>query len=820
MKRATLFFLTSLFLMASIYTNANASNVVSTKYFSGPLIPDTNGLRSDTINVLNYTITMNITDLATDTLKGNTIVKYVPKMNGLKSISLDLLHFTVDSVKMGSSRLTYSYDDTLLIVKFPTVENIGDTNRVDVFYHGKPVLDPESYHGVRFGGFYDTAGYAFNLGIGFGAKPHNFGRCWYPCFDNFEAKSTFTFHITTTTANLSFCNGYLTKDSVSGATRTRTWVMPYLISSYHASVNVAPYTTMLDTFRGIDTIPIVIAAEPADTANVRRSFVHLKNAISIFQNCYGKYRWNKVGYSMMPFPDGSMEHATNISYPQYCANGTLTYEYIMAHELSHHWCGDLVTCRTAEDMWLNEGFAVFNQSIFMEYLYGDSTYHSYTKANHENEIHYCGVADGGYWPLSGVPQPYTYGNLNFWESTSYQKGSDVIYTLRTYLGDSNFFNGMKYYFSSHAYQPVNADTLKNSLERYSGYNLTDFFNNWVYAPGYPQFSIDSMTVAPNGSNYDATVYIKQKSMGAPWNTYYSNVPVEVNFKSAGWAISNQTIMVSGPQSNYTLTVPFNPVFAGLNMRNKIAEAVSSDTLKITHTGTYNMSTYSRVDLTVSSVTDSAFLFMEHNYVPPDHMLDSSSHYRLSFYRYWNISGIRPSNFKCTARLFFDGRKTYGSTNGSGYLDTFLVSRNSDSLVLLYRPNTKTDWKVFPGYVKVSLGAVYGYMALDSFPNGQYVFADTGVYHILGINKITTTNEKLKVYPNPSAGKFTVNMPPANTIQYLYVYSLQGKMIARIQIAPGQTTCMLNGVSWKNGTYILTLWNGKGEVDSENLIISH
>jgi hypothetical protein len=112
------------------------------------------------------------------------------------------------------------------------------------------------------------------------------------------------------------------------------------------------------------------------------------------------------------------------------------------------------------------------------------------------------------------------------------------------------------------------------------------------------------------------------------------------------------------------------------------------------------------------------------------------------------------------------------------------------------------------------------MALDSFPNGQYVFADTGVYHILGINKITTTNEKLKVYPNPSAGKFTVNMPPANTIQYLYVYSLQGKMIARIQIAPGQTTCMLNGVSWKNGTYILTLWNGKGEVDSENLIISH
>lgn len=824
MKKTTLFSLSCLFLVAGIYSAAKATNEIrsvgTTEYFSHPLIPDTNGLRSDTINVLSYTITMNITDFVTDTLRGNTIVRYVPKMNGLKTISLDLLHFTIDSVKMGVSHLTYTYDDTLMIVHFPSIEGVGDTNGIDVFYHGKPVLDPTSFHGVRFGGFYDTVGYAFNLGVGFTTIPHNFGRCWYPCFDNFVAKSTFVFHITTDTANLSFCNGYLTKDSVSGATRTRTWVMPNLISSYHASVNVAPYTTMRDTFRGTDTIPITIAAEPADTANVRRSFIHLKNAISIFQNCYGKYRWNKVGYSMMPFPDGSMEHATNIAYPQYCANGTLDYEYIMAHELSHHWCGDLVTCRTAEDMWLNEGFAVFNQSIFMEYLYGDSTYNSYTKANHENEIHYCGIADHGYWPLSGVPQPYTYGNLNMWESTSYQKGADVIYTLRTYLGDSNFFNGMKYYFSSHAYQPVNADTLKNSLERYSGYNLTNFFNDWVFAPGYPQFSIDSMTVAPSGPNYNATIYVQQKSMGAPWNTYYTNVPVEVNFKSSNWGIYNKTIMVSGQYSNYTITVPFNPVFAGLNMRNKIAEAVSSDTLKITKTGTYYMSTYSRVDLTVTSISDSAFLFMEHNYAFPDPIKDTSLHYRLSSYHYWNISGIRPSNFKCTAKLYFDGRKTYGTVNGSGYLDTFLLPRNSDSLILLYRPNTKTDWREFPGYTKHNNTAVWGYMALDSFPNGQYVFADTGVYNLLGINKITLSQQHLKVYPNPSPGKFTVDLPPSNSTQYLFAYNLQGKMIERVEVAPQHSNCVLDGTSWESGTYILVLWDGEKEVDSENLIISH
>lgn len=815
MKRATLFFLTSFFLITGICSTAKASSYISkATWYSAPLIPDTNGLRSDTINVLSYVITMNITDFVTDTLRGNTVIKYVPKINGRKTISLDLLHFKVDSVKMGSSHLTFSYDDTLLIVKLPTIENIGDTNSVDVFYHGKPVIDASGW-----GGFYFQSGYAYNLGVGFAAKPHNYGRSWYPCFDNFIAKSTFVFHITTDTANLSFCNGYLTKDSVSGATRTRTWIMNYPISSYHASVDVAPYTTVHDTFRGIDTIPITIAGEPSDTAHIRESFVHLHNAISIFQNCYGKYRWNKVGYSMVSFSGGAMEHATNIAFPVLAANGTVDYEAnIMAHELSHHWCGDLVTCSTAEDMWLNEGFAVFNQSIFEEYVYGDSTYHSYTKANHENVVHYCGIADHGYWPLSGMPQPYTYGNLNYWVSTTYQKGADVFHTLRTYLGDSNFFNGMKYYFSSHMYQPVNADTLKNSLQRYSGYNLTDFFNDWVFAPGFPQFSIDSMTVVPNGSNYNATVYIKQKLVGkAP--AYYTNVPVEVNFKSASWAIFNQTIMVSGQYSHYTITLPFNPVFAGLNMRNKIAEAVSSDTLKITKTGTYNMGTFSRVELFVKSVSDSAFLFFEHNYAAPDPVKDTSLHYRLSPYRYWNISGIRPAGYKDSAKLYFDGRKSYGVTNGSSYLDTALMPVNCDSLILLYRPNTKADWSEFPKYKKVRSSNLFGYMLLDSLPNGQYTFAN-GVSHVLGVNEVKAVKEYLKVYPNPTAGNFTVDVPAANTVQYLSIYDIQGKMITRIEIAPQQNACVLNGSSWKNGTYILSLYNGEKNIDSQNLVISH
>ncbi len=211
--------------------------------------------------------------------------------------------------------------------------------------------------------------------------------------------------------------------------------------------------------------------------------------------------------------------------------------------------------------------------------------------------------------------------------------------------------------------------------------------------------------------------------------------------------------------------------------------------------------------------------MEHNYAAPDPIVDTALHYRLSTYRYWNIKSIRPAGFSCTAKLFYDGRKT-ATVNGSSYLDTFLVRFNSDSLILLYRPNTKTDWKVFPGYTKNILSTYYGYMTLDSFPDGQYTFADTGVYHITAINKVVSSAGHLKIYPNPSPGNFTVEVPPANSPQILYIYNMQGKMISHTQVAPQKNNCILNGKLLDAGAYNIFLWDGENRINSGNLIITH
>jgi len=778
--------------------------------------PDLNGLRSDTINILHYTLNLSITDFTTDTLRGNTVIQFTPKMNNRNTISFDLLRFNIDSITINGNYPAYSYNDTLLIINLPSVMNVGDTSNLTIYYHGKPQLDPSGW-----GGFYFSGGYAFNLGVGFSVIPHNFGRSWYPCFDNFVQRAYYDFNITCGSANTSYCNGYLMGDTIDTVHRvhTRWWHMPYKIPSYEASVDVAPYVQYTDTYYGTDTLPIVVNCVAADTAGVRSSFVHLKNAISIFQTCYGKYRWNKVGYSLVSFTGGAMEHPTNIAYPALAANGTLDYEAeLMAHELSHHWFGDLVTCSTAEDMWLNEGFANYNQFLFSEKMYGEAQYHSYVRQNHEEVLHYCAIADHGYWPISGMPQPYTYGNINYWVSTTYKKGADVIYTLRNYMGDSAFFKGVQYYLSSHMFEPVSADTLKRSLETSSGMNLADFFNQWVYAPGFCHFSIDSTTITPIGSNYSVKLYVKQKLTGAP--AYYNNVPLLVTFKSSTWKDYTQVITASGQHSTFTITVPFNPAFVGLNLDEKVSEAIAPDTLVINKIGTTDL-TNSRLNITVSSLTDSVFLYVEHNYTAPDPLKDTALHYRISPNRYWKISGIFPAGFSAKATLYYDGRKNT-TVNGAYYLDTSLTVKTRDSLILLYRKNAGQDWREFCAYKRTDLGPstdMYGYFTLDSLPQGEYVFAN-GVSHVLGIDEQKNNPSFLKVYPNPTSNSFTIGFSTATQEQYIDINDINGKCIQHIKLNQGQKTINIDTTHWQNGIYFISLRNTKKQLATTKVVVTH
>jgi len=749
-------------------------------------------LRSDTIDILKYTINLNITDFTNKKIAGNTNVKFAPKINGVSVLNLDLLELIVDSVKLQNTILSYTYNDTLLKINLASTYNTTDTLNVIVYYHGTPIIDATGW-----GGFYFQSGYAYNLGVGFGANPHVYGRVWFPCFDNFIERSPYEFNITTNGGKLAYCNGYLAHDTTDGSgNRTRKWILNEEIPTYLAMVAVSNFVQVNQTYNGVNgPIPIVLAALAADTVGVKNSFINLNTALSTFENRFGPYEWNKVGYCMVPFSSGAMEHATSITYPKSFASGSLAYQTIMAHELSHHWFGDLATCRTQEDMWLNEGWASYCEYIFTEALSGYNAYLTGIRGIHENLLQFLHVKEG-YLSLNNIPHQYTYGEH------VYTKGAVVAHSLRGYMGDSLFFSSVKTYLSQNKYKDVSSLDFQNALTAASGMNMADFFNDWVNNPGWTHFSIDSFDVNPNGMNYDVTVFVKQKLTGAP--NYYTNVPLEVTFKSANWAEDVKKINMSGATQNFTFTIPFNPAFVAVNMGEKISHAVAPEIKNIKTTGNHNFSNAKMV-VNVSAVSDSAFVRIEHNYTAPDPYKSCCIPYKLSPNHYWKLDGILPSSFKAKATITYDGRTT--ATSSYYWLDNNLFpNKTEDSLVLMYRKNPSKEWSIYPYYTKNMQSSTTdkrGTITIDSFQLGEYVLAMKD--YVSGIeNENVAVNYQIKLFPNPASDYITVDLAEFKQINknsvVISVLDITGREIDKYSV--NNSRININTENYKNGMYFI------------------
>lgn len=761
-------------------------------------------LRSDTIDIIKYTINLNISDFVSDTIRGNTKVRFAPKLNGQNKIRLDLLKMKIDSVKLSNTTLAYTYNDTIVKVVLGNNYNTTDTLDVVVYYHGKPQGDPSGW-----GGFYFNGNYAFNLGVGFGAKPHNYGRVWFPCFDNFVEKSLYEFNITTDTLKSAFCNGELMSDVKSGNLRTRNWVLNKEIPSYLASVSVADYAQVTwTTTVNSGTIPIILAARPSDTTAIKNGFVNLKIAIIGFENYYGPYVWNRVGYCLVPFGSGAMEHATNISYPA-AAAGNLAYEAdLMAHELSHHWWGDLMTCETQEDMWLNEGWASYSEYMFREWKYGYNSYITNLRTTHDDMVHFAHFREGKFWPVSGVPHQYTYGDH------VYRKGAIMAHNLRTYLGDTDFFNGLKYVMAQKAYKTMNSAEFKSLLETSSGKNLTSYFNNWVFGVGWPHFSVDSINYVPQGvGSYIATVYVKQKLTGA--TTYFTDVPLEMSFFNSNWQPTVKTFTMNGSAQSFTFALNFNPAFAFINFNSKIMDALVADNRVYKSTGSFNLALGKCIIQVLNKGQDSSYIRVEHNYTKPDPIKNNIKNYKISNQHYWRFDGVLTPGFHAKLHLNFDGTT---STSGFGYLDTCLTSIQNDSIVVLYRKNRADDWTLVNKYTKYKTGVKAGKFIIDTLKLGEYVFANKQGASAIGISENIKKANSLKLYPNPSSGMVNIKLENYSLVgdEHLEVINVEGKVIYNSAINSIETK--LDCSAFSKGTYFVSITRKKKVIAQEKFIL--
>ena len=517
---------------------------------------------SDTLDALSYTIYLNSFDFANHEISARTDVELASKIDNLDQITLELMDLVVDEVKVNGTIVpNFQHEGFYLIIPLTSMMNLGDVATVSVTYHGEPFHED-------WGGFHWSGQYAFNLGVGFVSIPHNLGKTWFPCIDDFHDRAFYTIYATVPDGMDAVCGGLLEETINNGnGTTTFKWVMEQTIPTYLASVAVGDYARWTDTYNGVNQdIPVEIWVRPVDSVKVDGSFIHLNEMMELFEEKFGPYRFDRVGYVGTAI--GAMEHATNIAYPHSLITGNLLYESYVSHELSHMWFGDNVTCASAEDMWLNEGWAVFADALNQEHLYGEALYKEFMRNKLKQIIQLCHTSsgDGSYFPLNQIPQDYTYG------MTAYDRGATVVHSLRGYLGDDVFFDAVAAFNEAFKYNYASSEDLRDFLSGHTGIDMNGWFDNWVFHSGTPHFSIDSFNVVPSGGGADVTVYLRQKRHGPEFIGNANRI--EVTFMDGTWNRFDQTVQFDGETGSVQVSVPFLPTVAMVDLNEKMCDAIT------------------------------------------------------------------------------------------------------------------------------------------------------------------------------------------------------------------------------------------------------
>lgn len=771
--------------------------------------------RSDSIDIAHYDLSLTIRNLASKSISGIANVKIKSKVANLTKLQLDLITLKVDSVKLNGIHQIFSQTESNFSVFLSQSQSVNDTFELAISYSGNPSAD------AQWGGFYFSGNYAYNMGVAFQSKPHNFGRCWFPCVDDFVDRAFYTFHITTDADFVAVCNGIKSPETINpDGSITWHWKLNQSIPTYLASVAVGKYAFIKYDFNGIArNYPVWIAVVADDTLKAKASFAKLNNAISCFEEKYGPYAFDRVGYVGVPFNAGAMEHAANIAYPLYAINGLTTNETLFAHELAHMWWGNLTTCRTAEDMWLNEGWASFNEALFLECVYGRPTYEADIKSKLNNAMLNAAKNDGDWFPVSGVPHDATYG------THVYTKGALMVHTLRTLMGDSAFFQACKSYLSKNQFKDANSNNLRDEFQLFTSINLTNFFDRWIFEKGNIDIAVLQTEQTKNAQGdialkytiYEQNRYKKGVNTSLPlvFNSYFK----DGNSKSEMVKIQNG---IGYTQIQFKESNPL--LYYTLNEQNGVALGRTTEKLSIKTTGTLALS---NVLLTGNArkVVDSAFMVVEHHWSEaPFPFSTYANGIRLSKERYWSFTSEFSTGLKNDSiEIVFN----YNGTANS-FLDNELLNSliNEDSLVLLYRPINQSSWAIAEGFVQLSGGSKtdkVGAFRVFKIKEGDYVFGIKD-FKVVGLQEMKPifplhNSFDFNIIPNPTAGKTSilVDLKKPRYVDWLAIYSLNGEKIKQVIYHSAITSAEVSVGQIIPGTYILQVKSGD-QVSTQRFVI--
>jgi aminopeptidase N len=394
-----------------------------------------------------------------------------PRMDGVASITatatetlasfvLDAVRFEVGPVTVdGAAATATAQGERDLVVEPAEPIAAGTEFTVEVGYSVAPRTldgsDPVAPGWVADG---DEVYAAF--------EPHG-AATLFPANDHPSDKATYGFRVTVPEGLEVVANGLHT-ETVPGS-GVSTWVFdaPDPMASYLVQLVIADLEFVEST--GPDGLPIRHAFDADIAGQLGGTLDRTAEMIEVYADLFGPYPFVTYGGVVIDDPLGFALETQTLSI--FGSDSALS-EMVVAHELAHQWFGDAVSPATWQDIWLNEGFAVYAELLWSE---------------HDGSGGPDQLADTmrGASGIYDVP-PADPGADTLFAPSVYDRGAMTLHVLRDAVGDDVFFTIVRTWFERHNGGSASTADFEALAEEISGQELTPLFDAWLRATEMPE----------------------------------------------------------------------------------------------------------------------------------------------------------------------------------------------------------------------------------------------------------------------------------------------------------------------------------------------
>jgi aminopeptidase N len=428
---------------------------------------------------------LEIADMNTPAIRARETLTLIPVGLPMDLLSLDAKLLKIVAVQSPGRSATAETDGARLDISFDPPLPVGEEAELTIDYE---VSDPPD-------GLYwspesaATPGRAAQLYSQGEAEMNSY---WFPCHDFPNDRLTTELLVTVPAGYTVSSNGHLVEHTTGAAVETWHWLqdkphVPYLVSLVVGKFDIVDV--------GSAGLPMPVYAAPGRGPDIRPTFSRTPRMAELFARLTDEpYPWDRYAQVLVGnFNYGGEENTsattlTDTALLGPAARADTDSEGLISHELAHQWFGDLVTCNSWADIWLNEGFATYFTPLWFESTGGKDAYDAAIRSDFDQVI----ARDKGTAPDTPgmVSNQYAYPDQVFSRSANpYPKGASILHMLRRRVGDELFFKSIARYIDDHRLGTAETSDLRKSFEAVTGDSLERFFHQWCDRPGVPRLDI-------------------------------------------------------------------------------------------------------------------------------------------------------------------------------------------------------------------------------------------------------------------------------------------------------------------------------------------